>query len=156
MRFQKARYNSKAPHLRGGSTAGTAAATTAHAARVLVLNTTLLGVVSSGGDAAVLGRVDTERDPSKDTVGDIITKVDVFHEGVDGVSFLGEDGIFGVGGEFLGVGGVGGNLLNGGDEVLVEEDLANVGRARGVETGDGTVGENFSLVRRVGQDWNMG
>jgi hypothetical protein len=134
---------------RGGTTTATTTAAAAHTG-ALILNTTLLSVVSSGSNAAVLSRVDTKSDPSKDTIGDIVAKVDVLHEGVNGVGFFSENGVLGVGSEFLGVGGVGGNLLNGSDEVLVEEDLTNVRRAGGVQAGDGSVGENFGLVGWVG------
>ena len=135
---------------RGRATAHTTTATHAEAG-VLILNTALLGVVSSGGNSGVLGGVHAHRDPGEDTVRHGVTKVDVLHEGIDSVSLLGEDGVVGVGGQLLGVGGVRGGLLDFGDQILVEEDLADVRGGRGVQAGDGAVGINGGLVDGVSE-----
>ena len=53
------------------------------------------------------------------------------------------------------VGGVRGDFVNGGDEILVEEDLSDVRRVRGVEAGDGSVGEDSGFVGWVGEDYEF-
>lgn len=136
----------------GGTAGGRATSTTRAGTRALVLNATILGVVGSRGDSGIGGGVHTHGDPGEDTVGDRVAEVDVLHDGVDGVSLLGEDGVFGVGGQLLGVGAIGGSLLDLGDEILVEEDLADMGGGRGVEAGDGTVSLDDGLVDGVSQD----
>lgn len=99
---------------------------TAKPAGALILNTTLLSIVRSRSNAGILSAVDANRDPREDTVRDVVTEQNVLHKGVDGLSFLGQDAVFGVGGQILRVGGVGRCLLHLGDQVLVEEELADV------------------------------
>lgn len=64
--------------------------------------------------------------------------------------------VIGVGGELLGVGGVGLVLFDGGDEVLVEEELADPVGVRGVDAAEGVVGEDLGFVGRVGEDVDVG
>ena len=73
------------------------------------------------------GRINTDCDPSEETLLDAVTEVDVVKNRVGGSSFLGEDAIIGVEQEFLSVGDVGLDGFGIGDELLVEEELANVG-----------------------------
>ena len=115
----------------------------------------MLSVVGSRGNIGVNSRVNADRDPGKDTVTDGVTKEDVLHEGVDGVSLLGENAVVSVGGEILGVGAVGRSLLNLGDEILVEEKLTDVGRRGRVQAGKGVVLQDSSLVGGVGQDYQI-
>lgn len=139
------------------SARGTTRGRTAHThTAVGVRNTTVLSTVSGRSDAAVTGDIDRGRGPSKDTVLGLVTEEDVLDEGVDGVGFLGEDVVVGVGGELLGVGVVGLELLDGGDEVLVEEDLTDPVGVRGVEAADGVVLEDLGLVGGVGEDVDVG
>ena len=135
----------------GGTTRATATRTT-HT-RVLVLNTTLLSVVRSGRDISVLGSIDTNRDPGKDTLRHIITQEHVLHERVDGVGLLGQDAVIRVGGQLLRVGGVRRDLLDGRDQVLVEEELADVRGLGGVQVVQGVVGLGLGFIGGVGQDW---
>lgn len=56
----------------------------------------------------------------------------------------------------MGVGVVGLELLDGGDEVLVEEDLTDPVGVGGVEAADGVVLEDLCLVGGVGEDVDVG
>lgn len=130
------------------------ATTTAHThTRALVLNTSLLSVVSSRSNIGILSRINTDSDPSKDTIANIVTQQNVLHEGVDGVGLLSQDAVVGVGGQVLGVCAVGGCLLDGGDEILVEKELAYVRGVCGVEVAEGVVGLDGCVVGGVGEDW---
>lgn len=86
--------------------------------------------------------VDTESNPAQETVLNSVAEQNVLNEGVAGGSLLGQDTVLGVGGEILGVPNIGGSGLNLGDQVLIEEDLANV-RSRSVQ--EGTVGSGSSV-----------
>lgn len=154
----------KPSHLEGrgrgrwGSTAGGTAwgrtTTTTHTSTgILILNTTLLSVIGCGGDTGVDGRVHTNRDPSEDSIGDVIAQVDVLHEWVNGVELFAENAVLGVEGHLLSVGRVRGNLISGGNKILVEENLSNVRRGRGVQTGKGSVCKDLGLVGWVGEDY---
>lgn len=137
----------------GGAAARGRATATAHTrAGGVVLNTTISSVLRSRSDLAVLRDIDTQGDPSEDTVAHIITEEDILDEGVNSVGLLGEDAVISVLGELLGVGAVGAGGLDLGDQVLVEEELADVVGVGSVETGDGVVGESGSLVGGVGEN----
>lgn len=120
------------------TTRGRAAAHTATA--VLVLNATRLVEEGSRSDALGEGGVDAKGQPGEEAVADVVTEQGVLHHGVDAISLslLAEDAVVGVGGELLGVGVVGGGQLDLGDEVLVEEGLADV--AGVVVAAEGAVG----------------
>lgn len=136
---------------RGTRRRATATTATAHA-RALILNTALFGVVRSGVNTSVLSAINANGDPSEDAIGEVVAEQNVLHERIDGLSLLGQNAIIGVGGEGLGVGGVGRKLIDLGDQVLVEEELANVGGLGGVQAADSVVLEDGGLVGRVGQD----
>ena len=134
-------------------TARRSTATTTHTG-VLVLNTALLSIPGSRVGAVTAGGVDTKRDPGKDTLGDVVAEQDVVDDGVGARGgLLAHDGVVGVGGEFLRVGGVGLGLFDFGDQVLVEEDLADVRGAGVVEAGEGAVGQDGDLVGGVGEHY---
>jgi hypothetical protein len=150
--FFRSRKRRRSPHLSSGGggrgRAGTAGirgratGATAHAGTAaLVLNTTALVVEGSGGDIVGSSGVDTEGQPSKDTIADAVAEESVLVEGVDtlGGGLLGSNRVIGVGGQVLGVGVVGGSKLNGRDEILVEESLADV-------AGDDVVAEGTVAV----------
>ena len=80
----------------------------------------------SGADLLAQGCVDAKCQPRQKTVLDRVAQQDVRHEGVAGLGLLGQDAVLGVGGERLRVGGVDGGGLDFGDQVLVEEHLADV------------------------------
>lgn len=82
-------------------------------------------------------RVNADRDPREDTVRDIITEENVRRHGVAGRGLLAEDTVLGVCGKRLGVGRVRRRRLHLGDQVLVEEQLADV---RDGAAGEGLVG----------------
>lgn len=130
---------------RGSSAVGGAAAG-ATAAGVGVLDTAGLVAEGGGGDGLRQGGVDAEGHPSKEAVSDAIAEESVLHHGVNtvGGGLLRKDGVVGVGGELLGVGVVGGEGLDGGDEVLVEEGLADVGS--GDLVAEGAVGVEGGVV----------
>lgn len=140
----------------GGGAGGRAGRSTTGAthARVLVLNATLLGVVSSGGNVGVLGSIDSNRDPGEDTLGHIVTDQNVLHERINGVGLLGQDAVIGIGGQILSVGGVGRGLLDIGDQVLVEEELADMGRLGGVQVAECMVSLDLGLIGSVGQNYD--
>lgn len=145
---------------RATATAARRRATTHTHTTVRVRSTAILSIVGSRSHAGVTRDIDSRRNPGKDTVLELVTQEDILHEGVDRIGFLGENVVFAVGGELLGVGAVGLELLNLGDEILVEEELANPVRARGVDAADGVVFEDLGFVGRVGEncvdvsDWN--
>lgn len=114
--------------------------TAAAAARGRVLDATRLVVERSWCDSAALGGVDTESDPSKEAIGQLVTEVGELEEGIDTISgsLLGQDAVVGVGGDLLGVVTVGRDLVGCVDQVLVEERLADV--ARGDLIAEGAVG----------------
>lgn len=111
-----------------GSAAGAAGAAAHTAAGVGVGNTALSVKVGGRGDGLGQGRVDSEGQPGEEAVGHAVSEQGVLHDGVDSLSgnLFAQDGVLGVGGELLGVGVVGGEKLDLGDQVLVEEGLANV------------------------------
>lgn len=124
--------------------------------RIRVLNTSILSVVSSRGSIDILSSIDANVNPGEDSIAHVIAQKDVLHEWVDGVSLLCKNAVLGVGGEFLGVGAVGRGLLDGADEVLVEEELADVGGLGAVEAGDGVVLQDGGLVGGVAEDVDVG
>lgn len=128
-----------------GGAAGAAGAAAHTAAGVGVGNTTLGVEVGGRGDGLGQGRVDSEGQPGEETVGQAVSEHGVLHDGVDSFSgnLLAHDGVVGVGGELLGVGVVGGEKLDLGDQVLVEEGLANV--AGIVVHAQGLVGEQSGV-----------
>lgn len=151
-----ARFN---PLGRRGSTVatvrGSAAHTTTHG--VLVGNTTSLVDSRGGRNVRVSGRVDSDGDPGHDAVGDVVGKLDPLDEGVHISRLLAQDRVLGVQSEVLGVGVVRGGRFDEGDQVLVEEDLADVGgRGGAVAAEEGTVGTDGGLVDVVREDVNVG
>lgn len=83
---------------------------------------------------------------------ELVAQVHILHERVDGVGFLGQNVVLAVGGKLLGVGVVGLELLDLGDQVLVEEDLADPVRVRGVDTADRVVLHGLGFVGGVRED----
>lgn len=71
--------------------------------------------------------VDTDLDPGKQTVGDVVAEVHVLRDGVErGIGLEDRPHVFIVGGEFHGVGVVRVRLLDLGAQVLGPEELADV------------------------------
>lgn len=100
-------------------------------ATVSSVNTTTLLVVSSRGVVVrvVSSSVDTNSDKGQEALLEGGAEEDVVDEGVVvGGGLAGGDAVAGGEDEALGVGAVGRGLLDGRDELLVEEDLANVVR----------------------------
>lgn len=119
---------------------------------VRVRDTTVLRVVGRRSHAGVTRDIDSGRNPSKNAVFELVAQENILHEGVDRVGFFGENVVPAVGGEVLGVGVVGLDFLDLGDEILVEEELANPVRVRGVDAADGVVFEDLGFVGRMGED----
>jgi hypothetical protein len=71
-------------------------------------------------------RIDTDRDPREHAFFNAITKINVVEHRVGVLSFLGEDAVVGVEEQLLRVGGVGLDGFGVGNELLVEEELADV------------------------------
>ena len=113
----------------------------------------MLGIISRRSHGGILGTVHADGDPGENAIGQVIAQKDILHERIDGIGFLGENGILGVGGEILGISRIRGGLFDLGDEILVEEELADVGGFGGVEAGDGVVLEDGCLVDGMGEDW---
>lgn len=101
-----------------------------------VCNTTILAQASRRIRVDNRGRIDTNSDPSKQSLLNTITEIDVVEHGIRVLSFLGEDAVVGVEKQLLRVGGVGLDGFGFGDELLVEKKLADV---RDVATGQGLV-----------------
>lgn len=126
---------------------------TTHTA-VLILDTTLLSHIRRRSDRRILRRVDAHGDPGEDPIPDVlVVQEHVLHKGVDRVGLLRQDAVVRVRREFLRVGAVGRQGLDLADQVLVEEELADVGGSRGVEARDGVVAETDGFVRGVAEDW---
>lgn len=105
-------------------TAGTARTTET---RVGIGNATFLSKVDSRINLVADRGVDTERQPSEETILDRVAEKSVLHHRVNCASrALGEKEVLSIGGQGLTVGVVRGRLLNSGDEILVEVSLANV------------------------------
>ncbi|KUI61551.1 hypothetical protein VP1G_11287 [Cytospora mali] len=86
--------------------------------------------------------IDTDLDPSKQAISNVITKVDKLRERVEGLRGLNDrPHVLVVAGDGHGVGVVREGSLDGGAEVLGEEELADVGDGL-VEHGDGAVGQD--------------
>lgn len=75
--------------------------------------------------------IDSESNPSKETVGDAVAEEGVLEKGVDsfGSGLLPQNAVLAVEGKLLGIGVVGLSGLDIADQVLVEEGLADVARA---------------------------
>lgn len=131
--------------------------TTAHA-RVLVRNAAVLVDRRGGRDLVVRSRVDADADPSHDAVGDVVAELDPLDEGIHVRGLLAQDRVLGVGRQLLRVSVVGCRGLDERDQVLVEEDLADVRgvRGRGVVAEDGAVGADDGVVGVVGKDVDVG
>lgn len=93
--------------------------------------------------------INAHGNPPEDTLLDALAEVHVVEHGVRGGCFLGEDAVVDVEEEFLRVGRVGRAGFGGGDEGLVEEELADVG--------DVAAGEGLVLLVDggvdMGEDW---
>jgi len=103
-----------------------------------VHDTTLLGPPSSGVDIERLLLVDAEADPSKHTLIERLSDECVSHNRVVAVGAHLEEEVGRVLNHAVPVGRVGLELVDFGDEALVEVELADV---RGLATRDGVVGE---------------
>ncbi|KAI6770948.1 hypothetical protein HG531_009803 [Fusarium graminearum] len=112
---------------------------------VSVGNTTLLVVVSSGGNRVGDGGVDAESEPSKESVADTVSEESVLHEGVDavGADLLTQDTIILVEGNFLSVGSIRLEGFDLRDEILVEEGLSDM--AGIVVAAESVVGEKSGV-----------
>lgn len=100
--------------------------------------TTISVVVSGNGVVRVIriiiSSVNTNLNPSKQPIIQVITEVDILREGIiSTISLLNTPHILGVGGDALRVGAVGVSILDGGAEDLVPEELADVGDAAGAD-----------------------
>ena len=99
----------------------------AHAS-VTIANTSPLIVVRSWNNAVRPGSIDTEGQPSKNAILDVIRQKGVLHERVYTIcsGLFTQYAVGGVFGEFLGVGGIRFESLDLGYQVLVEEGLSNM------------------------------
>jgi hypothetical protein len=130
---------------------------TAHTHRVLGSHTAILVDSCGRSDFIISSRVDTNRNPSHDTIGDVVRKLDPLDERIHVCGFLAQNLVVGVESGFLRVGVVGRGGFDEGDEVLVEEDLADVGGVRGrVAAEEGAVGADGGVVGVVGEDVDVG
>ena len=87
------------------------------------------------------GGVDSNLDPSEQSIVQALAEVNVLREGiVSAICLQDTPHIFGVGGDSLGVGVIGRGVLDGGAEHLVPEQLSDVCDATGVGL-EGLVGE---------------
>lgn len=122
--------------------------------RVRVGNATGLVVEDSRSDGPALGGVDTERDPGKETISQLVTEVGELVERVHtlGSGLLGQDAVVGVGGDLLGVIGVRVDFVSSVDQVLVEEGLTDMAGADIVAEGAVLVDSDVG----VDQDVNVG
>lgn len=139
--------------LRGRGSAGGRRAATHARARLGILVAAIGRVVGSGVDGVVGGRIDTDGDPGKDTVGNGITKEDVLNNGVDVISLARENAVLGVQRPLLSVGAVGLESLNLGEQILVEKELTNVSSVG--TAGDSAVGQERPRAASVSEDMNV-
>lgn len=97
--------------------------------------------------------IKTNLNPSKQTIADIVTEIDVLREGIISRACLNNiPHVFVIGGDGLGVGVVGVDFLDGSAESRVPEQLADVGDV--VCGRDGVVGEDCDV--HVGQEMGVG
>ena len=97
---------------------------------------TVIGVIG-----VISGSVDSNLDPSEQSIVQTLTEVNILREGiVSAIGLQDTPHIVGVGGDSLRVGVVGVGVLHGTAEHLVPEELADVGDATGVGE-DGLVGQ---------------
>lgn len=116
----------------GSATRATATTIRVGDAASLIVGGSSADIVSSGS-----GGVDTESNPTKQTVLDSVTQQDILDKGVRSGRLLQEDAVLSIGSQRLRVDRVSLSGLDLGDEALVKEDLADVG---GGEVEDGAVG----------------
>lgn len=101
-------------------------------------------------------RIDTNGDPAEQALGNIVAEQHIVQHGVTVRRLLDEDGVAGVRGQRLGVGGVRRHSLDLGDQALVEEKLPDVRdgaaleRAVGRVHGGVDVGQDVDVVRAAG------
>lgn len=93
------------------------------ASSTAVGNSTVGGPGNGMVDGTRVFGIDTDREPSKETVSDLGPKIHVLIHGIHRGRFLGHDAVLCVGGEPLGVLVVGSNSLDCGNQRLVEESL---------------------------------
>jgi hypothetical protein len=107
---------------------------------VLVIN-----VIGSG--------IETDLDPSKQTIANVITKIDVLREGIVGCACLDNiPHVIVVGGDGLGIGVVRVDFFDSSAKSCVPEELADMSDV--VCGGDGVVGEDRDV--HMGQEMGMG
>jgi hypothetical protein len=124
---------------------------------VLVGNATIRVNSSSRSNFIIGSRVNTDRDPSHDTISNIVRKLHPLDKRIHVGGFLAQNLVVGVESDFLRVGVVGRGGLDEADEVLVEEDLANVRGVGGrVAAEEGAVGADGGGVGGVGEDVDVG
>lgn len=97
------------------------------------------------------GKIDPEGDPSEDTLRDGFTNEGVVDNWIGSSGLLAKDLVIGVQCDDLGVGGVWGDGISFSDEILIEEDLADV---RNVSASIGTV--LIGCAVEVGEDVEVG
>lgn len=112
-----------------------------------ILNTTRGIQTCSGSYCVFIREINTECNPSKDTITNVLPKQGVLYNRVRRSRFLGKNAIIRIRGQILRIGGVGGSSFDFGDEILVEEELSNMGD---VATPIGTVGVGGAI--EVGED----
>lgn len=149
----RARNSSARARATATATAARRRATTHTHTTVRVRSTAILSKVGSRCHAGVTRDINSSGNPGKDTVLELVTQENILHEGVDRIGFLGENVVLAVGSDVLGVGAVGFEFLNLGDEILIEEELANPVRVRSVDAADGVVFEDLGFVCGVGEDY---
>lgn len=82
---------------------------------------------TSRSNLLITARIDSERDPSQNSIFDRVSDENVLDERIHIRRFLAENAILGVEGQLLGVAGIGLCSLDFGDKRLVEENLTDVG-----------------------------
>lgn len=123
-----------------------------------VSHTTVLVIRSRRTDRIVNRRVDSQRNPSENSIFNRVANHDVFDKRIHIRGFLGENRVFGVEGQFLRVARIRFGGFDLGNEVLVEEDLADVRGGGGEVSGifeQGAVGADDGGVGVVGEDVNV-
>lgn len=104
---------------------------------------------SSRADGLAQAGIDAEAQPAEQTVLDGVAEEDVLHERVTCLGLLAEDAVLLVGRQLLGVDRVDARGLDLGDEVLVEEGLADVADVGGVDEGAVVEGRGVGVDQDV-------
>lgn len=95
-------------------------------AGILVDDTTVLSPVCGSADIICGCRIHAERNPSEDTLRDVIAEQNILNDWIVTIRFAFEDRVFSVCGQLLGIAGIRLGSFDKADEVLVEEHLSNM------------------------------